>query len=399
MREPRGSMKWIRVGAGALLAIGLAAGLPSARAAEILTPGEGMALEAHGFVGQGAIKSTGNNYLLADSKRGSLEFSEVGLNFTAQLTERLRVGMQFFARKLGAVGNFNAKTDWFYLDYRWKDWLGIRAGRVKLPFGLYNDTSDIDAARVPVLLPGSIYPVNDRDFLLAQTGFELYGYGSLGAAGALEYRLYAGTIFVQVNNVPGAPLVLQGVDVPYVAGGRLMWEAPVEGLRVGGSLQALRLDTGILVPTTGATALVRIPALLTVGSLEYAVGDLLLAAEYSRWYVSDTSSDTTVFPNMSTITSERAYALGAYRVRRWLTPGAYYSVLFGNVDTRSGRENRLHDVAATIRFDINAHWIVKLEGHYLDGTSGLDSALNGAMPLGALTRQWFLFLLRTTAYF
>ena len=42
----------------------------------------------------------------------------------------------------------NSWADWFDLDYRWKDWLGLRAGRVKLPYGLYNDTSDIDAARV-----------------------------------------------------------------------------------------------------------------------------------------------------------------------------------------------------------------------------------------------------------
>lgn len=50
-----------------------------------------------------------------DSRRGSLEFSDVGINFTAHLTERLRVGMQFFARKLGSVSNFNAKADWFCL--------------------------------------------------------------------------------------------------------------------------------------------------------------------------------------------------------------------------------------------------------------------------------------------
>ena len=372
------------------------AGGSVASAADALAPGEGMALEAHGFVGQGAIKSTGNNYLV-DSKRGSLEFSDIGINFTAQLTERLRVGMQFFARKLGAVGNFNAKTDWFYLDYHWKDWLGVRAGRVKLPFGLYNDTSDIDSARVPILLPGSIYPVNDRDFLLAQTGFELYGYARLGAGGALEYRLYAGTIFVPVTSSPPG-LVLQNLNVPYVTGGRLMWEAPVEGLRLGGSLQALRLDYDVLVPTTGGMATVRIPVVLAVGSVEYAASDLLLAAEYSRWFASASSSDPTVYPNINELTNERAYLLAAYRVARWLSPGAYYSVLFADVNQRSGRENRLHDVAATLRFDVNAHWIVKIEGHFLDGTSGLDPALNGAMP-AMLTRRWALFLLKTTAYF
>ncbi len=363
------------------------------------TPLTRLMLQIHGFVGQGALKSTGNSYL-ADSKRGSLEFSDIGINFTAQLTERLRVGMQFFARKLGSVGNFNAKTDWFYLDYHWRDWLGLRAGRVKLPFGLYNDTSDIDSARVFVLLPGSIYPVNNRDVLLAQTGFEAYGYAGPSVVGALEYRLYAGTILVPINNAPDATLLVQTVTVPYVVGGRLMWETPVEGLRMGGTLQALRLDT-MVANTTGGQARVRVPAVLTVASAEYTARDLLLAAEYSRWYVSDTSSDTTVYPSIPRLNSDRAYVLATYQLRRWLAPGVYYSLLFANIDQRSGRGNRQHDIAGTLRFDINAHWIVKLEAHYFDGTAGLDREINGGplVDLGTLTERWALFLLKTTAYF
>ena len=63
-----------------------------------------------------------------------------------------------------------AKAVLISFDYRFKDWLGIRAGRVKIPFGLYNDSSDVDSARVPILLPQSLYPTLNRDFLLAQTG-------------------------------------------------------------------------------------------------------------------------------------------------------------------------------------------------------------------------------------
>src|ERR1700753_3437607 len=81
-------------------------------------------LEVHGFVSQGALLSTGNNYL-ARSKRGSFEFAEVGLNFTAQLTSRLRLGLQLFTQDLGPLGNYQARADWFYLDYRWRDWLGL----------------------------------------------------------------------------------------------------------------------------------------------------------------------------------------------------------------------------------------------------------------------------------
>ena len=183
----------------------------------------------------------------AASKKGSLEFTEVGVNFTQVLTERLRVGLQLFARRLGKDGNFNALMDWLYLDYRFADWLGVRAGRTKIPFGLYNESQDVDSARVPVLLPQAVYPILNRNLLLSQTGGEIYGFVRMAAAGALEYRLYGGTIFV---NPPAAPpgTTLADFQVPYLVGSRVMWETPLEGLRVGGSLQALRFDTRLSIP-------------------------------------------------------------------------------------------------------------------------------------------------------
>src|SRR3954467_4696971 len=185
----RARMRWLIVGV-TLVWTRLAVG------AELGQPSEGPTVEMHGFVSQGAIKTTGNNYLIGTSKRGSVEFAEIGANFSGQLTDRLRVGLQLFSSKLGSTGNFNVKADWFTPDYRRRDWLGLRAGRVKLPFGLYNDTSDIDAARVPVLLPQSVYPIADREFLLAQTGLEIYGYVGLRRAGAIDYHLYGGTIYI-----------------------------------------------------------------------------------------------------------------------------------------------------------------------------------------------------------
>jgi hypothetical protein len=153
------------------------------------------ALALHGFVSQGAFLSTDNDYL-GRSERGSVEFLEAALNVSTEVTDRLRVGAQLFTRDLGPIGNYALTLDWAYLDYRWRDWLGLRAGRVKMPFGLYNEFSDIDSARLPILLPQSVYPIVDRDFLLAHTGFSLYGSYTLGGAGALDYQLFAGTIFI-----------------------------------------------------------------------------------------------------------------------------------------------------------------------------------------------------------
>src|SRR5690348_9924310 len=197
-----------------------------ARAAELPLPGALGALEVHGFISQGFLFTSANNYL-ADTSRGSFEFSEVGLNLTLPATDRLTLGLQLFTHDLGPIGDYRATFDWYYLDYHWRDWLGIRAGRVKLPFGLYNDISDVDSARTAILLPQSVYPAQNRDFLLAQTGAEVYGYRSLGGAGALDYRLYAGTIFLDIAPQPGSSAAILNLHVPFVAGARVLWEPPI----------------------------------------------------------------------------------------------------------------------------------------------------------------------------
>jgi len=360
-------------------------------------------------VSQGFIKTTENNYL-ADSKRGSFEFAEVGVNFTKSFTDQLRVGLQLFTRDLGPIGNYTPQLDWFYLDYRFWDWLGIRAGRTKLPFGLYNETNDIDSARVPILLPQSVYPITSRDYLLAQTGAELYGRVPLEGAGSLEYRAYGGTIYLDTT---ASASTIARLTVPYVVGGRLIWQTPLEGLQVGGSVQAIRLDLDYQPPAALVTKLqmdgslpadfrgplkIEAPVLLTVGSVEYQTGDLLLAAEYSRWRAKLESPIQVLVADTDTV-SERGYLMTSYRTAPWLSPGLYYSVFFKDVDHRSGRDAYQHDVAATLRFDLTDHWLLKLEGHYMHGTGALASAQNDNQPTKTLAADWGLLLLKTTAYF
>jgi hypothetical protein len=206
-----------------------------------------------------------------------------------------------------------------------------------------------------------------------------------------------------------------------------MWQPPIEGLQLGGSIQRLRLDadlaltptqlsdlkaSGALPETFAGPLRLKIPATLGVVSAEYSVHDWLLAAEYSRWHVG-LDSAVTAF-DAPTAVSERMYVLAAYHVNSWFTPGVYYSLLFPNVDDRSGKHAPYgappgsaavergayqHDVALTMRYDLNAYWLLKVEGHYMHGTAGLTSALNDNRPLSALTRDWAVLLVKTTAYF
>jgi hypothetical protein len=373
-------------------------------------------LQVHGFVSQGYIKTTQHNYLgETERDQGSFDFTEVGINFTKPLGDKLRVGLQLFAHDLGPLGNYSPQLDWYYLDYRAFDWLGIRAGKTKLPWGLYNEANDVDSGRVPVLLPQSIYPVSNREYLFAQTGGEVYGDVPLGGAGSLEYRLYGGTIFL---NVDDSSIQLRDFDVPYDAGGRVMWRPPLEGLQLGGSFQVLRFDfdfsptpeqtmtyemQGQLPDDFDGVVRARIPYKVWVASLEYQWQRLWLASEYTRSYV---EYETNLLLPQTKVVNQGGYLMAAFQVTPWFTPGVYYSATFPNFRAKrptgtdpNPRSSYQHDVALTLRYDITPHWLVKLEGHYMHGTAALNRALNGNRPLDTLSENWGVFLVKTTAYF
>jgi hypothetical protein len=365
-------------------------------------------VQIHGFVSQGYVKTTRNNYLAESArKQGSFDFTEVGINFTKPLSDKLRVGVQLFARDLGPLGNYSPQFDWYYLDYRLFDWLGIRAGKTKLPWGLYNESNDIDAGRVQILLPQSLYPVSSRESLFAQTGGELYGDVALGGAGSLEYRLYGGTIYL---NTAEASAQLKNFDVAYDLGGRVMYRPPIDGLQLGTSLQAVHFDfsftpneqqlatyqsNGQLPPDFDGSVDIAFPIKLWVASVEYQKERLSLAAEFGRNFASYKTS--LLMPDVN-VRTQGAYVMGSYQVRSWFTPGLYYSTYFPDVHNIKKRSTYQHDVAVTLRFDVTPNWLVKAEGHYMHGTAGLRAELND-QPRDKLTKDWGVFLLKTTAYF
>ncbi len=159
----------------------------------------------HGFLSQGYLASTENNYL-AETNKGSFEFNEMGINFSTWLTSDLRAGIQLFARDLGDVGNDEIVVDWAYADYHWRDWLGLRVGKIKVANGYFNETRDVDMLRVSILLPESIYPEMFRDSIVAMKGAGLYGKTPDWPIGAFAYQLAAGTVDIAIEGGAGKKL-------------------------------------------------------------------------------------------------------------------------------------------------------------------------------------------------
>ncbi|HUS27653.1 MAG TPA: hypothetical protein VMZ53_04070 [Kofleriaceae bacterium] len=379
---------------------------------------DGQALAIHGFVSEGAFISTANDYL-GVSSRGSVELFEAGLNVSKDIADRLHAGIQLYARDVGTFRDLPPRLDWAYLDYHWKAWLGLRAGVIKMPFGLYNEYADVDAARTAILMPQSVYPLRDRSALLAQTGFSIYGERSLGAcAGSLEYQAWLGTLNIPENALELTGARLDDIDTKYVTGAQLFWHTPLDGLRIGGTFLRTSIDFKLtldpstvsalimagLVPAdfTGKLVISQRPDQLWIASAEYIHDDWSFAAEYSRAYKRQTSTLRTLLPTFED-EAERFYALVTRRLSPAVELGAYYSVLYADVDDRHGRDMMKYakpfaawqrDASATLRFDVNDRWLWKLEGHVIDGTADLFASKNPDPE-----RWWGLFLVKTTVTF
>ncbi len=337
-------------------------------------------LQLHGFLSQGYLKTNSNDALFArTSSGGTFEFNEFGLNIVSQVDDNLRVGVQCLSRDLGEVGNNEVEIDWAYGDYNYRNELGFRAGKMKTPYGLYNQSRDIDAARSSILLPSSIYSESFRESISTTIGVGIYG----ELPGGLEYQAVYGTTQLKkdegvaktMSQITGIPeFVDASVDWAYA--GDLKWLTPVEGLTVGASTLGYKATLFFEVP---APSTFDFEAKAYIGSVEYICGDLTLASEYQLMAV---DYSIPAFHKNGKKELEGYYFLASYRVNEWFEVGSYYNIEYSDTDDRKGNAYRaqgepaakawLKDLALTTRFDVSDNMVFKLEGHLMDGLANVS---------------------------
>ncbi len=385
-------------------------------------------IEIHGFISQGYLLTDKNNYLV-DTEDGTFEFNEMGINFSTDVTDTLHIGMQFFARDLGSVGNNEVVLDWAFGDYRWKNWLGLRAGMLKIDYGMYNETREMDMLRTGIMLPQSVYPELWRDSFARIKGFALYGYTPLSFMGDLSYDFQIGEMdfksdegFVRSQGPrQHETLNITDMDADYAWFASLRWNTPLKGLKTKGSYYEIKNltengDVNItLQDNTTVNSQITYEFTEKDGyilSLEYTWNNLVIAGEYSEdnYQVKmseesniPTPSDQNNAPQVSPpkITSEGWYVSAAYRFTDWLELGGQYSEYYPDADNKHGnkKDNNfnswLKTTTLSTRFDINDYWILKLEASYNDGFGGINLAENS----DTLEQYWLLFAAKMTFSF
>ena len=374
-------------------------------------------LDIHGFLSQGYLQSDNNNFYAA-TEEGTFQFNEVGINFSSDLTDRLRVGLQLLSRDLGNLNNNEVELDWAYGSYRWKDWLGFEAGLLKIAWGLYNSTRDIDMLRTPIFLPSSLYAERDRDIYNSMLGVVLLGDFYTSDFGSFSYSFSYGE-----EDVPTESGFISGLNldddietieckVTNIFSGNFEWSSPLDGLRVGmnlGQYDWTWEGRTMIWPEDESSSWYHLEdsidgARYLIASAEYTWNDLVLAAEYITVDENE-SQDVDASDNHGEDRSEGFYGGGAYRFTEHFELGAYYSVSYPDRSDKDGKKLEKKgwpayyawqkELVLTTRFDINEYWLVKLEGHFVNGAANFILSDN---PQG-LKKDSFLFAAKTTFNF
>lgn len=324
-------------------------------------------LQIHGFATQGFLYSTNNNYLTMKSSDGSLQWTEGALSLNDAASEKLRVGIQIHMYQMGQIGGPQVLVDWASGDYKVNDQLGFRVGKVKLPLGLFNDSQDVDALFLWVLLPQCNYPDDNRDFDLAVLGGEAYGRLSIGDRERVQYRGYVGESRLDANGGYMLQLSQHGLTFPTTpsgkaVGGDLRWVTLVDGLSIGTSVERQGLDG------SGPQGTVHIPpVLVTAYYAEWKKGKWYVAGEYWRMPM-------TIMAHIGTVTMAQPidqrswYPMISYQLAKKLQVGTYYSHYINNAGDTSLPENYSKDWVISSRYNFNANFYGKVEGHFLHGT-------------------------------
>ncbi len=377
--------------------------------------------QMHGFLSQGYTYTSANDFFGNSQGAGSLEFTELGLNVLGHPFPNLLVAVQGIYRDTAGSDKEDFRLDYANFDLSWpvRDnvTLGIRGGRVKGPFGLYNEARDAIWTRPSVLLPQSIYfdSLALREIELAADGGLLYGRFAFGDH-AFSAELLASD--PRANASGAADFITSLENAPGSLSGRLLlvgragyeWR---EGL-VRLFFTAVDFDHDF-EPDSSAALPGNVKLFAPLVSAQVNLEEWSFTAEYLRQGVRRTGIFPVLPPDpvsrkfLLDNTAESYYLQAQYRFAPRWSAIARYDALFTNADDHDGSATAratglprhrffAKDLTFGLRWEFLDDWLVAAEYHNIDGTAWLSPVDNPGINNPAQAREvsdghWDLFTL------
>jgi hypothetical protein len=332
---------------------------------------DGQDIQIHGFATQGFLVSNNNNYLGMNTRNGSAGWTEAAVNINDNVTNKLRAGIQLHYTRLGSFGGEDVSIDWAMGDYKINRYLGLRAGKVKIRWGLFNDTQDYDPGYMWSLLPESMYGIDTRATNLSQNGAEIYGRIPLGTrAGKLAYSFYYGNYTYSSDDGYIAQLNEAGYYFNSPPSGKspgadLRWTTPIHGLMLGSSLMVYNAY-GNMTNGTYKIPYTYWPAYYA----EYNNRNFFSSGQYMRYVTYQIVTVTGYAPVTQGADVRGWFVMCGYHFNNKFEAGAYYTALTTpSAGDNSNPANFYKDWVVSSRYDFNSNFYAKLEGHFMDGNA------------------------------
>ncbi|MDO9240261.1 MAG: hypothetical protein Q7U30_09605 [Methylicorpusculum sp.] len=344
-------------------------------------------LQMHGFLTQGIFHSSDNNMYGKSDDGLSPGLTEIGLNLSYRPMDRLTVAAQGLYRRAGDVDPGSFRLDYGLVDLSILDIddlrVGLRGGRVKIPYGLYNETRDVSFTHPGVLLAQGIYFDRSRSLFVSMDGGALY-FDHTDEWGDLSYKLVFGMpqtdkeIMIAVlgpfsqGELDGKPGFATQLNYEMM-GGRYVFAVSYVDLE-------LQYDP-VKDDSIGAGYLSFRPL---VFSAQFNGEKFGLTGEYLyQW--NRFSGFGRSFPDKESVT-QSWYVESTYRFIPQLQGAIRHNVLYlDNNDKQGDRVERLgvpdhviyaKDWMVSLRWDVTYYWMLRAEYHRIEGTAWIPSADN-----------------------
>ncbi|WP_246828289.1 hypothetical protein [Ectothiorhodospira sp. PHS-1] len=378
-------------------------------------------LHVHGFVSQGYLQSTHNDYY-GNSTQGSFDLTELGVNVFYSPIAAVSLAAQVVSRRAGELYDGDPRIDYAFVDYRLYSSLegygGVRLGRVKIPIGFHNETRDVATTRPGILLPQSIYVegLGIRDFYIGVDGLSAYGEWFLPRSTLqLDLDIAVPTTlqdetqaaFLRTVSAPGDLRLTSGQNL------RALYEQDGGQLRLAATYSRVRTEYRPAEQDFLQRGFAPVDALVL--SAEWNRKDFSLMAEAVHRRIR--SSGFREGASDATRHEQGYYIQGTYRLGNGWEAFLRYDTHWNDRTDRAGRRQSLESLGpgslapqAPHRFyqhqwtlgtgwRITPQWLLRAEWHHVDGTALTPLADNPVFDEAGGRARWNLFALQASFTF
>ena len=354
----------VRACLGAALAASLLSAWPAGAEA---VPGWLTKFSVHGYLNQGYADS-GDYPIHGIPTGGTSEYRDLALQFRYDPNPKNSAVVQFRHQQLGerSTAADGVALDWAFYQHRFTDRFSVKAGRVPLPLGIFNEAGGA-ATTSPFFRPTDEF--YDRHYT-SKTVDGALGSATFGSGKwSFDVDAYGGRwVLDQFDDVERA-------DARNAWGGQVWANSPWEGVRFGGGAYRCEVE-----PSYGDT-------------VDYLALHASVDADLDRWRFA-----TEFFTgNLGTYGRYRTvYAQVGYDVTSRISVharGTMARVRVG-INGHSIEAPISKDLGLAVNYAIHPHVLFKLEGHSNEGLLREDVPRNlYAQP--ASTRYWIASVVAT----